>query len=113
MPRVVSRVVLAVVALLAAGWLAVSWRNARLQEKATAVVLHETIAPDEAEDARRWLDRASFLNPDRTPEIGLGVLALRIDRPREAERRARVVLDAEPERSDARNLLLQARRAGG
>jgi Flp pilus assembly protein TadD len=109
MPRVAARALLAVLALLAGGWLAVGWRNARLQDRARTILVQERIAPADADDAARWLRRASFLNPDSTPEISLGLLALRTGRPREAERRAREVLGDEPERSEARNLLLAAR----
>jgi hypothetical protein len=109
MRRVAVRVLLAVIALVIGGWLALEWRNVRLQDKARAILVQERIPAADAEDADRWLRRASFLNPDSTPEISRGLLALRTGRPREAERRAREVLQDEPERSEARNLLLAAR----
>jgi predicted Zn-dependent protease len=98
-----QRTALALVAVLALAWLAVSYRDARLQARAAELA----DVPEAQLDAARvresddLLERARLLNPDRTLAYDRAVLMLRAGRRDEGIERLERYLRAEPEHREA------------
>jgi GrpB-like predicted nucleotidyltransferase (UPF0157 family) len=103
MPRVVQRVVLIVVAVLAASWLAAGLYSSRLLLRA------EHPRPgDSLGDRRDRLHRAEFLNPSTEFEVREAQIVLEAGDEREAARLLRDVLRREPDNRQAWAGLVQA-----
>jgi hypothetical protein len=105
-----QRIVLAFVALVAAAWLAVAFRDARLQasglELAKLPVERLDAATVRESDDR--LRRARLLNPDRTLAYDRGALLLRTGRQAEGVQRIERYLREEPDNRDAWGILSAA-----
>ena len=105
-----QRIVLAFVALVAAAWLAVAFRDARLQasglELARLPVERLDAATVRESDDR--LRRARLLNPDRTLAYDRGALLLRTGRRAEGVRRIERYLREEPDNREAWGILSAA-----
>ena len=98
---VLARAALAVIALLAIAWLGVLYRDVRLGQGATDVLLTERNLSN-AEEARQ-IDRlrdARLLDPDRQWDQKIAFF-LMFDRPREALRIADEVVAKEPDNIEA------------
>lgn len=95
-----ARVVVALIALAAIGWLAVMERDARLYERAIAAGGSlddpETIARAEAD-----LRAAGLLTPDRTPDVGRAMLLWTVGRAGEARTLLEDVVRDEPDNLSA------------
>ncbi len=102
-----QRIVLALVAVLAAAWLAVSYRDARLQAQGLDLVRLPgyELDPPTLNKADDYLRRAGFLNPDRTLLYDRGVLMMRAGRSEEAIDRLTRYLREEPESREGWALL--------
>ncbi|MGH2764248.1 MAG: hypothetical protein ACRDL4_08480 [Thermoleophilaceae bacterium] len=98
-----QRIVLALVALLAAGWLAVSWRDARLEARGQELARMPVEQLDDrtVREADDLLRRARLLNPDLSLQYDRAVLTLRAGRLDEGLARLRRYLRAEPEHREA------------
>jgi hypothetical protein len=96
---VLARVIVAVVAVAAIGWLAVMERNVRLYERGIAV--RELVDEESIARAEDDLEAARLLTPDRTADVGRALLLWTTGR----EPEARVVLEdvvrAEPDNLSA------------
>ena len=98
-----QRILLALVAVLAAAWLAVSYRDSRLQERGLELSRlpaeqRDTASVREADDLLR---RARFLNPDRTLGYNRALVTLRAGDRDEAIRELERYLREEPENREA------------
>jgi hypothetical protein len=98
-----QRIALALVAVLAAAWLAVSYRDARLQARAAelADVPEAQLDAGTVREADDLLRRARFINPDRTLDFQRGVLVMRAGRFELAVDRLEDYLRDEPENREA------------
>ena len=98
-----QRIALALVAVLAVAWLAVSYRDARLQARATdlADVPEAQLDAGTVREADDLLRRARFINPDRTLDFQRGVLMMRAGRFELAVDRLEGYLGEEPENREA------------
>jgi predicted Zn-dependent protease len=98
-----QRIVLALVAVLAAAWLAVSYRDARLQARAAELtdVPEAQLDAGTVREADDLLRRARFINPDRTLDFQRGVLMMRAGRFELAVDRIEGYLRDEPENREA------------
>jgi hypothetical protein len=105
-----QRIVLALVALLAVGWLAVAYRDARLQARGSelARLPAEQLDAATVRESDDLLRRAGLLNPDRSLLYDRAVLMLRADRLDEGVERLERHLRAEPEHREAWGILLAA-----
>jgi hypothetical protein len=105
-----QRIVLALVALLAAAWLAVSFRDARLEADGLelARLPFDRLDADTVREADDLLRRARLLNPDRSLAYQRGVLMLRAGRNAEGVARIRRYLRDEPEQREAWGILSAA-----
>ncbi len=105
-----QRIVLAFVALVAAAWLAVAFRDARLQGSGLELAKLPVDRLDAAtvNEADDRLRRARLLNPDRTLAYHRGVLLLRTDRRDEGVRRIERYLRDEPDNREAWGILSAA-----
>jgi hypothetical protein len=105
-----QRIVLAFVALVAAAWLAVAFRDARLQASGLelAKLPVERLDAATVTEADDRLRRARLLNPDRTLAYHRGVLLLRTDRRDEGVRRIERYLRDEPDNREAWGILSAA-----
>jgi hypothetical protein len=103
-PFVLARVVVAVIAVAAIGWLAVMERDARLYERGIAAggSLDDpaTIARAESD-----LERARLLNPDRTADIGRSLVLWVVGRGPEARALLEDVVRSEPDNLSAWTVL--------
>jgi hypothetical protein len=97
---VFARIVVAVVALAAVGWLAVMERDARLYDRGIAAGgrLDDPRTIARAEDD---LERARLLSPDRTPDIGRSLIWWTARRAPEARALLEDVVRAEPDNLSA------------
>jgi hypothetical protein len=105
-----QRIVLAFVAVVAAAWLAVAFRDARLQASGLelAKLPVERLDAATVNEADDRLRRARLLNPDRTLAYHRGVLLLRTDRRAEGVRRIERYLRDEPDNREAWGILSAA-----
>jgi len=105
-----QRIVLALVALLVAAWLAVSLRDARLEGRGLelAKLPAEQLDAATVRESDDLLRRARLLNPDRTLTYDRGVLLLRAGRRAEGVERVESYLREEPENRQAWGLLSAA-----
>jgi hypothetical protein len=105
-----QRIVLALVALLAAAWLAVSFRDARLEARGgeLARLPLERLDADAVRESDDYLRRAGLLNPDRSLAYDRAVLFLRAGRSDEGVARLRRYLRDEPEQREAWGILSAA-----
>ena len=101
--RRVQRVVMIVVAVLAAGWLAVGLYSSRQLARAEHPQPGDTV-----EDRRDRLHRAEFLNPSTEFEVREAQVVLEAGDEREAVRLLRDVVRREPENRQAWAGLVQA-----
>jgi predicted Zn-dependent protease len=106
---------MALAAVLLIAFLAVGLRNAWLEQRGlelsqSTAAIHDAAV---ARHAERDLRAAETLNPDTTPTLYRGGLALRLHRPREAIELLRQVIREEDENVDAWGLLAQAALAAG
>jgi hypothetical protein len=94
------RALVAVIALLAIGWLAVMERDARLYERAIAAGgrLND---PGTSVRAEADMRGARLLNPDRSPDLGRVVILVVTGRRPAARRLAEDVVSAEPDNLSA------------
>jgi hypothetical protein len=94
---VVARVVVAVVSLLAIGWLAVLERDTRLYDRGIAAGGDaERIAGAESD-----FEKARLLSPDRTPDIGRALVYWTTGRTAEARALLEDVVRSEPDNLSA------------
>lgn len=102
-----QRIALALVALVAAAWLSVSYRDARLEQRGLALSRQPAERLDAAtvREAEDLLDRARFLNPDRTLTYKQALLMARAGKIDEAVARVKRYLRDEPERREAWGVL--------
>ena len=95
-----ARLAVAVVALVAIGWLAVMERDARLYERGIAAGGRlddaRTVARAEAD-----LEGARLLNPDRTPDVGRSLVLWTSGRAGEARALLEDVVRSEPDNLSA------------
>jgi hypothetical protein len=105
-----QRIVLALVALLAAAWLAVSFRDARLEARGLelARLPFDRLDAGTVRESDDLLRRAELLNPDRSLAYQRGVLMLRAGRIEEGVARIRRYLRDEPEQREAWGILSAA-----
>jgi hypothetical protein len=98
-----QRIVLGLVALLVAGWLAVAYRDARLHARGTelARLPAEQLDAATVREADDLLRRARLLNPDRTLAYDRAVLRLRSGRRDEGIEQLERYLRTEPEHREA------------
>jgi hypothetical protein len=112
MSRVPVRVILAVVAVAAIAWLAVSYRDAHRQQQAEAILrpqlarylsTGELPTGDGAQLDRTagLIDGARLLNPDRTLDLDAGSLELLAGRSAAARRRFEQFVRTEPDNLQA------------
>ncbi len=101
--RRVQRVVLVVVAVLAAAWLATGLYSSRLLARAEHPQPGDTV-----EDRRDRLHRAEFLNPSTEFEVREAQVVLEAGDEREAVRLLRGVIRREPENRQAWAGLVQS-----
>ena len=101
--RRVQRVVLIVVAVLAAGWLAVGLHSSRLLARAEHPRPSDSLA-----DRRDRLHRAEFLNPSTEFEVREAQVVLEAGDEQEAARLLRDVVRREPDNRQAWAGLVQA-----
>jgi predicted Zn-dependent protease len=69
-----ARVLIAVLALAALGWLGVSLRGLDLSERGERLALAPDATPAQVDEAARLLEDARFLNPDVRPLVAKGAL---------------------------------------
>ena len=105
-----QRIVLAIVALLAAAWLAVSFRDARLEARGLELsrLPLDRLDADTVRESDDLLRRARLLNPDRSLVYDRGVLMLRAGRSEEGVALIRRYLRDEPEQRQAWGILSAA-----
>jgi predicted Zn-dependent protease len=98
-----QRIALALVAILAVAWLAVSYRDARLHARGSelARLPAEQLDAATVRESDDLLRRARLLNPDRTLAYDRAVLMLRAGRRDEGIERLERYLRAEPEHREA------------
>lgn len=101
--------VLLCAALLTAGWLAVSLRDARTQDRANRVLAEGTFVPSRAPELEAAYHRAKLLNPDIQPLIGEATVDFLTGRPQSATEALERAVRREP-RIQAWNLLAVATR---
>ena len=92
-----ARVVVAVVALLAVGWLLVQERDTRLYERGIA-------ASGDAErigGAESDFENARLLSPDRTPDVGRALVYWTTGRPADARALLEDIVRSEPDNLSA------------
>lgn len=99
------RLVLLVAALLTAGWLAVSLRDARTQDRADRVITEGRFVPARAEELKADYDRAGLLNPDIHPLIGEATVDFLAGRSQSATETLEQAVRREPSNIQAWNLL--------
>jgi predicted Zn-dependent protease len=106
---------MALVALVLIAFLAVGFRNARLEQRGLELGQSSAATHDAAvaRQAEHDLRAAETLNPDPTPTLYRGGLALRLGRTEEAIDLLRQVTREESENLDAWALLGQAALAAG
>jgi Tetratricopeptide repeat len=97
---VLARLVLAVVALSAIGWLAVMERDARLYDRGIAAG-GSLDDPKRIARAEADLEGARLLSPDRTPDVGRSLVLWTAGRSREARALLEDVVRAEPDNLSA------------
>ena len=105
----IQRIALVLVALVAAGWMAVALRDARQQRHARQILREEIPAlarggtPNQARvaEAGRALENARLLNPDRTPEVERANQLFLAGRERAAVAQLTRVVEAEPDNIEA------------
>jgi hypothetical protein len=95
-----ARLAVAVVALVAIGWLAVTERDVRLYDRGIAAGggLDDPQTIARAEDD---LEAARLLSPDRTPDIGRSLILWTVGRAPEARALLEDVVRAEPDNLSA------------
>lgn len=92
-----ARASLTVLSLAACGWFAIGARQARDTQRATAIVNRAaSIGASDAARARALLRSAGTLNPDLTPDILRGQLAIDLNQNVAAERILGKVVRQEP-----------------
>ena len=106
----ISRAAVVLLAVAVAAWLALGLRNARLEQRGLELSQSGAAArtPALAREADRLLRDSETLNPDPTPTLYRGGLALRLGRPEQAVTLLRDVVSEEPENLDAWSLLATA-----
>jgi predicted Zn-dependent protease len=97
---VLSRVVVAAVAIALIGWLAVMERNARLYDRGIAAA-ERLDDPATAARAEADLKAARLLNPDRTPDVGRALILWNSGRPAGARAALEDVVRDEPDNLSA------------
>jgi hypothetical protein len=97
---VLARLAVALVALVAIGWLAVMERDARLYDRGIAAggSLDDPRTSARADDD---LEAARLLNPDRTPDVGRSLILWTVGRAPEARALLEDVVRAEPDNLSA------------
>jgi hypothetical protein len=103
MPRVLQRILLIAVAVLAIGWLAAGLYSSRLLARAEHPHAGDTVG-----ERRDWLHRAEFLNPSTEFEVREAQIVLETGDKREATRLLRDVVRREPDNRQAWAGLVQA-----
>jgi predicted Zn-dependent protease len=100
--RMLARASLLVLSLAACGWFAIGARQARDTQRAAAIVNRAgSIGASAAARARALLRSAGTLNPDLTPDILRGQLAVDLNQNVAAERILGNVVREEPMNLDA------------
>jgi predicted Zn-dependent protease len=97
---VIARVVVAVVAVVVLGWLAVMERDARLIARGTAAAQAGDVSRAEAD-----FRAARLLNPDTAPDVGRAFVYQGTNRPAEAAELLLDVVEREPDNLTAWALL--------
>jgi len=97
---VLARLAVAVVALVAIGWLAVMERDARLYERGIAAG-GSLDDPDTIARAEADLEGARLLSPDRTPDVGRSLVLWTAGRAPEARALLEDVVGSEPDNLSA------------
>ena len=95
-----ARLAVAVVALVAIGWLAVMERDARLYERGIAAG-GSLDDPDTIARAQADLEDARLMSPDRTPDIGRALVLSTAGRTSEARALLEDVVRSEPDNLSA------------
>ena len=103
------RAAVAVVAVLAIGWLAVMARDTTLQDRGVALS-GRLSEPGNAARAERAFRAARLLNPDTTPDVGRAFLYLARERRPEAKALLEDVLRREPDNLTAWGVLYNVSR---
>ena len=104
-----ARTAIAMLAVLAAAWFAVSVRQAHDTARAqTAVSAAKSIGSQDAARVTAWLNAAAWLNPDREVDILRGRLALLQHEPARSEHILLGVTRSEPMNLEAWVYLAQA-----
>jgi hypothetical protein len=91
-----ARAIVAVVAVAVLAWLAVMERDQRLVASGIAAA-----GRGDHRAAERAFERARFLNPDATPDVGLAFVAQASGRPGDAQAQLEAVLRREPDNLSA------------
>lgn len=100
MKNALVRTALVVLALCVGAWLAVGYRDTRLEAKgadALAAIQKGSLPPGEAREALKSLHDAQWLNPDKDPRVLEGELSLFLSDRAKAVAIARELTAAEPE----------------
>lgn len=98
----ITRIVAAAVAAVACAWFVLGARQAHDLDRATAFIdSHRSATPQQVRQVGSLLGGAATLNPDRTPEILRGQLALIAGHPAQAQRILLGVVRREPENLEA------------
>ena len=100
-----TRLLVGALALLVLAWLAVSLRDARLQQDGREAI--RTLEASKAAGARRDFDGAGLLNPDRSPQLDDGLALIVQGRRTEGLARLLAFARREPENADAWILIAQ------
>jgi hypothetical protein len=95
------RIALAVAALACAGWLALSYRSAHLEQQAIDLAITPKLTQRDTSLALHKLDDARAWQPDAGPKLAAWAVLLRANRSRKAEALLRQVVKAEPENTEA------------
>lgn len=101
-PDLIQRLLLAVLALAAAGWLAVSFSDFRALERAQSISRSQGVTRAELEEGVRQSERAERLRPaDTAPAIARATLLAGLGREREGFAELDDVLRREPSNLEA------------
>jgi hypothetical protein len=106
---VAARVVVAVVAVLLIGWLAVMERDERLLERGVAIS-GRSKGPQDAARAEQAFRDARLLNPDSAPDMGRAFVYVGTGRRKQAVGTVEDVLRREPDNLTAWGLLFRVSR---
>jgi hypothetical protein len=97
----VARAVLGLAALVCAGWLALSYRSAHLEQQAIGLAIEPRLSDRDTSVALEKLHQARAWQPDAGPELAEWALLLRSGRKYRAQLILRRVVRSEPENSEA------------